>query len=281
MTIAILGMGLLGAGMASHLAGRSDREDGDVVVWNRSADKARALAGPRIRVAETPHDAVRGASRVHLVLTDDAAVDAVLAALRPGLDPGTIVIDHTTTSPAQTAARVARCDDDGVVYVHAPVFMSPQNAHAGKGLMLIAGEPARVAVVTPALATMTGEVWNVGERPDLAAFYKLCGNTMILTMAGAIADICTMADGMGLPRSEALTVFQRFSPLGILQFRGPKMAARDFTPSFALTTARKDVRLMQEVHGDGPTAILDGLARRMEQLIAEGHGDLDVGVLAR
>jgi 3-hydroxyisobutyrate dehydrogenase-like beta-hydroxyacid dehydrogenase len=59
------------------------------------------------------------------------------------------------------------------------------------------------------------------------------------------------------------------------------MAARDFTPSFALTTARKDVRLMQELAGDVDTAVLAGLAARMEALIAEGQGDLDVGVLAR
>lgn len=275
MTIAILGMGLLGAGMASHLAARGD----NVVVWNRKRDKALQVRG--VRVADTPADAVAGTSRVHLVLTDDAAVDAVLAALRPGLASDAIIIDHTTTSPSTTAARARRLRDDGVAFVHAPVFMSPANAHAGRGLMLAAGPKALVDAVTPALSTMTGEVWHVGERDDLAAFYKLCGNTMILTMAGAIADICRMADAMGLPRSDGLAVFQRFSPLGILQFRGPKMAARDFTPSFALTTARKDMRLMQEVAGDAHTAVLAGLAARMDALLAEGCGDLDVGVLAR
>ena len=63
-TIAFLGTGLLGAAFAEAAAKRGDR----VTVWNRSADKARALEGFGITVAASAADAVRGAARVHLVL---------------------------------------------------------------------------------------------------------------------------------------------------------------------------------------------------------------------
>ena len=298
--VAVLGAGLIGAGFVHNLVTRGH----DVVVWNRSPAKATALASAlssatsppgspvrgQVRAAAAVADAVASAARVHLALTDDAAVDAVLDALAPALRPGTPVVDHTTTQPAATRVRTARCTERGLAFVHAPIFMSPTNAKNGTGLMLVGGDPARVAAVTPALQAMTGEVWNVGERPETAAFYKLCGNAMILTMAGALADILRMADGLGLPREEALAVFQKFQPQGIIQFRGPKMARREFPTSFALSVARKDVRLMQETAAHGGSAagdehaalaVLDGLAARMDQLIAQGHGDLDIGALAR
>jgi 3-hydroxyisobutyrate dehydrogenase-like beta-hydroxyacid dehydrogenase len=279
--IAVLGTGLIGAGFVENLV----KKGHDVVVWNRTRAKADALARPQVRVAATVADAVRGATRVHLALTDDAAVDAVLPDVFAGAGGDVVVVDHTTTLPKTTAARVARWLGQGRSFVHAPIFMSPTNAKNGTGLMLVGGEPRLALSVTSALQEMTGEVWNVGEHPALAAFYKLCGNAMILTMGGALADILRMAEASGLPREEALGVFAKFQPQGIIQFRGPKMARREFSTSFAIAVARKDVRLMQETAAQDGTgaslAVLDGLAARMDQLIAQGLGDLDIGALAR
>ena len=279
--VAVLGTGLIGAGFVDNLV----KKGHDVVVWNRTKEKAAALAQARVRAADTVADAVRGASRVHLALTDDAVVDAVLVDVEPSLGKDTLVVDHTTTLPALTTTRTARLLQRGVRFVHAPIFMSPTNAKNGTGLMLVCGEPRLVLEATPHLQQMTGEVWNVGENPALAAFYKLCGNAMILTMGGALADILRMAESSGLPREEALGVFAKFQPQGIIQFRGPKMARREFSTSFAIEVARKDLRLMQETAAqDGANtslAVLDGLAARMDQLIAEGHGRLDIGALAK
>ncbi len=274
--VALLGTGLLGTGFAQALLGRGV----PLSVWNRSADKAAPLGALGAQVAATPADAVRGASRVHLVLTDDDAVDAVLAASLGALAPGACVIDHTTTLPERTAERAARLEREGVAFLHAPVFMSPGGARVAKGIMMVAGPTARFTALEADLAPMTGDLWHVGERADLAAAYKLFGNAMILAMCGALADCLGMADSLGLPRSEALTVFQRFQPSGIVQLRGPKMAALDFAPSFALEVARKDVRLMLESLGDAPSAVLAGLAARMDVLLAQGRGSDDVGVLA-
>ena len=100
--IAFIGTGLLGSALAEAAANRGD----EVTVWNRTTEKARRLEQFGIRVAETPADAVRGAERVHLVLKDDPVVEAVIAALRPGLAADGIILDHTTTLPATT--RVSR-----------------------------------------------------------------------------------------------------------------------------------------------------------------------------
>src|SRR5690242_18599045 len=97
--IAFLGTGLLGAAFVEAARRRGD----DVTVWNRTIQKARALEKFGARVAATPAEAVRGVSRVHLVLTDDAVVEKVITDLRSGLSPETIILDHSTTQPAATA----------------------------------------------------------------------------------------------------------------------------------------------------------------------------------
>ena len=75
-----------------------------VTVWNRTASKARALQNAGATVAATPAEAVAGATRVQMTLTDDASVDEVMAGLQGNLAPGAVVVDHTTTSPAGTIA---------------------------------------------------------------------------------------------------------------------------------------------------------------------------------
>src|SRR5262245_43565360 len=149
--ITILGTGLLGSGFARALENKGH----DVRVWNRTPVKAQALAGDGITVFAEAADAVRGAERVHVLVSDDAAVESVLAAAQPGLAPGALVIDHSTTSPAGALARTARRD---ITYVHAPVFMGPQQALESTGLMLISGDRERVARVSPLLAPMTGKL---------------------------------------------------------------------------------------------------------------------------
>src|SRR6476619_6892932 len=127
--IAFLGTGLLGGAFVEAAIQRGD----DVTVWNRTAAKAHALEVFGARVADSPADAVRGATRAHLVLKDDAVVEQVIAALRPGLATETILVDHTTTQPSLTAERSKRLRSEGVKYLHCPVFIGPLAARQSQG----------------------------------------------------------------------------------------------------------------------------------------------------
>src|SRR5512135_1139825 len=115
--IAFFGTGLLGANFVRALRRRGEA----VQVWNRSADKARALEADGARACDTPAEAARGAARIHLTLSDDAAVDDVLERARAGFQPDVVIVDHTTTSPSGTAARAQCWADRGVAFQHAPV----------------------------------------------------------------------------------------------------------------------------------------------------------------
>jgi 3-hydroxyisobutyrate dehydrogenase-like beta-hydroxyacid dehydrogenase len=168
----------------------------------------------------------------------------------------------------------------GIRFVHAPVFMSPQMARDSVGFMLVSGPTAVVDAVHEALKPMTGEVWLLGEDPDRAAAYKLFGNSMLFVIAAGITDVFAMAKGIGLSATEALDVFSKFQPGGIIKSRGAKMARGDFSASFELTMARKDIRLMIEAAGSQPMTVLPGIAKRMDEAIAKGHGAEDLGAIA-
>jgi 3-hydroxyisobutyrate dehydrogenase-like beta-hydroxyacid dehydrogenase len=273
--IAFLGTGLLGSALAEAAAKRGDR----VTVWNRTAAKARALEQFGIRVAATPAEAVRGAARVHLVLKDDPVVEEIVEALRPGLDASTIVIDHTTNQPALTAERARRLNASGVKYIHCPVFIGPAAARKQQGTILASGPSSLFDAIREPLARMAERVQYYGERPDLAAVHKLCGNAFIIGIAGLVADVFAVASGAEVAPLDAITVIDFFNPSGVIAGRGKNMAAGNFTPSFELFMARKDVRLMLETAGDAPLAVLPSLAERMDALIADGHGMDDLAVL--
>lgn len=275
-TVAFLGTGLLGSAMVEGMLRRGDA----VTVWNRTEAKSRALEAAGAKVAATPGDAVAGAERVHMTLPDDAVVDQLLTAVVPRLLQNALVADHSTTSPRGASARIARLGDAGVKFVHAPVFMSPQMAKDAVGMMLVSGPQPVFEALRGALATMTGEVWYLGEQGDLAAAYKIFGNSMLFVIAAGVSDVFSMAKGLGIAPADALAVFSKFQPGGLIKSRGEKMARGDFSASFELTMARKDMRLMIEAAGAQPMVALPAIAQAMDRAIANGHGQDDLGAIA-
>lgn len=275
--IAFLGTGLLGGAFAEAAARRGD----SVTAWNRSAAKAQALGQFGIAVAATPAEAVRGAARVHLVLKDDAVVDQVIDAARAGLAPDVLLVDHSTTLPALTTDRAARLAAAGIKFLHAPVFMTPLAARTAKGSMLVSGPRALFDPVAAELGAMTGRLEYQGERSDLAAAKKLFGNALILSLSATMADMLTLAQGSGVDAQAAIDVAELFDLNALVATRGGNMVKNNFAPSFELAMARKDIGLMLATAGERPLAVLPGVAARMDQLIAAGHGADDVSIWAQ
>ena len=276
--VAVLGTGLLGSGFVEGMLGRGAS---DVAVWNRTRSKADPLETLGARVFDRAADAIVGVDLVHLALLDDDTVDGVIAEIRGSLAAGAVIVDHSTTRPDRTAARAAALDAAGIDYLHAPVMMGPGAARGATGTMLVAGPTERVARVREALSAMTGELWHVGERPDLAAVYKLFGNAAILSIVGVLADIMHMADAAGVERSSAIEMLSKVNLNGSIGLRGRMMVEGNFEPQFTLDVARKDLRLMLETATGHGTPMLRALALYMDERIGMGDGPQDVAVLGR
>ncbi|HHH11760.1 MAG TPA: NAD(P)-dependent oxidoreductase, partial [Sorangium sp.] len=220
--------------------------------------------------------------RVHIALTADAAVDAVLDQVLAVSPLTAVVIDHSTTSPAGTAARAKRCRDAGVLFLHAPVFMSPTACRQATGVMVVSGPEQAYQRVAAALGAMTGKVWYVGERDDLAAAYKLMGNALILAIIGGLSDVYALGRKLNVSPPDSHQLFQHFHAAPAIDGRGKRMAEQNFDTLWSLAMARKDVGLMLDAVGDNLLlALLPALAARMDAAILAGDGERDVGVLAK
>ncbi|MCW5659171.1 MAG: NAD(P)-dependent oxidoreductase [Burkholderiaceae bacterium] len=303
-TIAFLGTGLMGTGFIQRA-----RTNGLTVrAWNRSAAKAQALAASDaaggVTACATVAQAVQGAERIHLSLSDDASVDAVLEPLAGVLPSSAWVVDHTTTAVRPTAERVARWDARGVRFVHAPVFMAPANCAEGTGWMLISGDLARreragplpsansgvrsTEVVDPALQgalqAMTGKVIYLGPQPERAAAFKLFGNLTLLGLLGILGDVGRLAAAVGIDMKDAFSLFEHFNPGQTLPQRAKRISSGQYDPpSFEMSMARKDLRLMVEeaARGGQTLQLIPALAKLLDQGIARGEGHLDVAAGVR
>ncbi len=192
--IAFYGMGLLGSNFVRALLERGET----VHVWNRTDGAARALEADGAVCFEDPAEAARGAARVHLTLSDDDAVDAVLERARAGFDDQVVLVDHTTTSRTGTAERVRRWTADGIAFQHAPVFMGPANARQGTGGCSLREIGPASTALEPELAKMTGKVVYLGPEPDRAAAFKLMGNLFLMAMTTGLVEMLSLAKAMGV-----------------------------------------------------------------------------------
>lgn len=278
--IAYLGTGLLGTGFVKAMLSQGLK----VNVWNRTHSKAAALIADGAEAFEKVTDAVRGATRVHITLKDDVSVNKVLDAAKGDLAPGTVIVDHTTTSVSGARERTEKWKERGYTYIHAPVFMGPQNALDSTGFMLVSGDHDAIAAVLPNLEKMTGKVINFGTETGKAAGMKLAGNLFLVAFTAGIADTLALTKAMGIPVTDVAALFNEWNPGAMLPARLHRMTSGKYdNPSWELDMARKDTGLMmnEAQQGGVPLAIIPAVAAEMDRWIDRGFGKSDWAVIAK
>lgn len=278
--ITFIGTGLLGANFTRALLRRGEK----VNVWNRTAGKAKALESDGAKAFDDVADAVRGADRVHITLSDDKSVDDVLEKAEQGLKKGVVIVDHTTTSAPGAARRAASWKEKGMHYVHAPVFMGPPNALEGTGTMMVSGDQSIVKQIEPELSKMTGKLWNLGDDPSKAAAIKLLGNLFHIGFVGVLTDMLTLSQALNVPAAELNELFEILNPAGVARARLKKITSQTFAdPSWELSMARKDARLMiEQADASGKKLfVIPPIAERMDVWIAKGHSKSDWTILSQ
>lgn len=277
---AFLGIGLLGSNFVKALLEKGE----DVHIWNRTKAKATALEQDGAQVFDTPADAVKEADFIHLTLKDDSTVNEVLEKALPGMKPGAIIVDHTTTSVEGAIQRTADWVKQGFQYQHAPVFMGPKNAREGSGVMMVSGDQELISQLEPLLSGMTGKVLNFGPSAGKAAGIKLAGNLFLIAVTGGVADMLALAGATGLTMEDLFTLFEQWNPGAAVTGRLKKIEEADFThPSWELDMARKDAGLMMNAASSGraPLTVIPAVAAEMDRWIAEGYGKNDWTVFAQ
>ncbi|PRY31881.1 NAD(P)-dependent oxidoreductase [Pseudosporangium ferrugineum] len=275
MRVAVLGAGVMGAGMVGALR----RAGHEVAVWNRTASRARELSATGAVPAATVTEAVTGADAVLTVLFDTAATLAVKAELTAALAPGAVWIQTATVGPdgiAEIAAEVPAILD-------APVLGTKKPAEDGTLVVLVSGDPALRDRCAPVFEAIGSRTVVAGDTVGPASALKLvCNSWVALAMAG-IAQSVRFADALGVPPGLFLEAIDGTATgMPYAQVKGGAIVAGDYTPSFAVDGVVKDLGLMIEAAGrTGFPAELLRAAQDLYVRTAEaGHGDADMAAVA-
>ena len=277
---AFLGMGLLGSNFVKAMLQQGET----VQVWNRTSSKAKALEASGAKAFDNVVEAVKDAGVIHVTLKDDATVEEVLQQASAGFKQGAIVIDHTTTSAKGAVKRTAKWKEKGITYLHAPVFMGPQNALESTGFMLVSGDQSVINQVMPELSKMTGKLINFGDTEGKAAGIKLIGNSFLISLTGGLSDALALAKAHDIEATEVLNLFSSWNPGGMVPGRLKKIIDAKFEePSWELNMARKDAGLMINAAKEAGTnlAVIPAVAEIMDQYIAKDNGNKDWTVIAK
>jgi len=275
LTVAVLGVGTMGAGMARNLAAAGF----ELRVWNRSRERADALGDVAASVADTPADAVRGADVVLTVLWDAASVADVVAEAAPGLAPGTVWIQSSTVGVDGAAELADVAAKHGLVYVDAPVLGTKGPAEQGTLVVLASGPDDardRCAPLFAAIGSRTVWVGAAGQASRL----KLVANAWVLTAVEGIAECLTLAGGLGLDPAlflEAVRGGAMDAPY--VGLKGRAMLAGEFDRAFALSGAAKDAGLIVAAAraAGADVAVIEQVRAHLDRAVDAGHGDLDIG----
>ncbi|HSC54783.1 MAG TPA: NAD(P)-binding domain-containing protein [Phnomibacter sp.] len=277
--VAFLGTGLLGSNFTKALLAK----DIAVQVWNRTADKAKVLEASGATAFDNITDAVKGIQRIHITLSDDAVVDAVLAAAEPALQQGAFIIDHSTTSVEGAVERTSKWAAKGIHYVHAPVFMGPINALESTGYMLLSGDQQVIEKVEPWLTPMTGQLIHFGDRTGKAAAMKLLGNLFLITLTGGLSDMLALAKATGVTVEDIFSLLESFNPGSQAMGRLKRITTANYDePSWELQMARKDAGLMMSAAANAQKELVSipAIAKQMDRYLEKGNAQKDWTIIA-
>jgi len=274
-TIAILGTGKMGGAMARRLAASGF----EVVVWNRTREKAEQLGVGH--VAATPAEAAGEADIVLTSLTNEAAIRDVYLGDRGVLVSAAdkLLIDASTAGPHAIDELGGEAQAKAARLVEAPVIGSVPAVESGQLLILAGGEQADVEEAETVLNHL-GEVRYVGERGN-AQRLKLIANSMLGVTSSAAAELLAAGDAMALDREQVFSILARFAP-------GLKARERGFLhdehtpPMFAVRDLVKDLDLGLGVYGEAgvPTPLVRDARELFAQTMREG-ADLDISAVVR
>ena len=273
-TIALLGTGTMGAGMARNLAAAGL----PVRVWNRSRDKAAPLAEAGATVADTVAEAVTGADVVITMLFDADSVAATMEQARGALAPGTLWLQQTTVGVAGCARLAALAEDLGVVLVDAPVLGTRKPAEDGTLVLLASGPESARETLEPVFAAIGSRTMWVGPA-GAGSRLKLAANAWVLTVVEGIAESLALTRALGLDERlflEAIAGGAMDAPY--VQLKGSAMIEGDFSPSFGLDGAAKDADLIVTAARAAGVdlAVLEAVRSHLARALDAGHGAKDM-----
>jgi 3-hydroxyisobutyrate dehydrogenase len=281
MNVAVLGTGIMGSAIARNLL----RAGLAVTVWNRTREKAEALASDGAEVADTPAGAAEASDIVLTMLTDWDAVEAAMSGPDGALGAmgdHAIWVQMSTIGVAATEQAAQLAEQAGVTLVDAPVSGTKEPAEQGQLIVIVAGPESALDTCEPVFEAIGQKTVRVGAEPGRASAFKLVLNAWLVELVESLAETIAFAQALGF---EPELFLETISGGGLdspyAQSKGKEMAQGEFPTSFPLRHAHKDANLVAqeaEQRGLDLPAIRAALAQ-LERALELGFGDQDVAAV--
>jgi 3-hydroxyisobutyrate dehydrogenase-like beta-hydroxyacid dehydrogenase len=271
--VAFIGIGIMGDRMVKNVlrAGHAIR------AYNRTAAKTEGVRKLGATVTASPREAATGADAVITMVSDPAALAAVLEGpdgAFAGCRPGTLLIDMSTVDPGTSQAMASRAKALGLRYLEAPVMGGVGAAEQGTLTIMAGGAPEDFAAAKPLLEAMGKKVLHVGPMGH-GSVLKLSANLVAASIVTAMNEGLVLATKAGLDPAVVAEVLAERSPL--IGRAAPRVLAGQFAAFFPLRLSHKDVSLAL-VAGRSLGVPLFGLAavaQLQTAALAKGLGEVD------
>lgn len=241
MKVGVIGLGLMGSGMAKRLAGAGHQ----LAVYNRNAQKAEPFSKVA-RIATSPNELAGWCDVVITVVTDfDAAKQVLLGPEGVASSQSKpIVADASTIAPSQSEFLVQELKKHSIEMLGMPVMGGPAAAEAGELTPMVAGNKAVFEKARSVIESLGKNVFYIGEKAGSANAVKLALNLNIALIATALSEGITLTKGSGIDPAVFVKILNStYFKTGLSEKKGPKMVQGDFEPSFHLKNMLKDLEL--------------------------------------
>jgi len=277
MRVALLGLGIMGGGMAGCLL----RAGHSLTVYNRTAAKAEPFVAMGTTCAATPAAAVDGAEVVISMVADDAASRAVWIGPEgalPAARPESVLLECSTLSMAWLRELADHAAARALPLLDCPVMGSKAAAQEGTLAIWAGGDPAALERARPVLAAISAEVIHLGPT-GAGLTMKLIGNMIGAVTAAAFAEGIALAEAAGLSAETIMACLGKGAVASpFMQRRLPRMLNGDYADvHFELQWMRKDLSYATQMgESSGVPMPIAALAREMYQIACQrGFAELD------
>lgn len=278
--VGYLGLGAMGWPMASHLA----RAGVLVGVWNRSGEKSARFAQEfGVPALSSPAELAALCNVLLINVSADEDVLDVVRAAMPGIQPGCVVVDHSTVSPATARTLKLELATLGAEFLDAPVSGGVEGAKNAALSLMIGGDADTLARVMPVLTLMGKRITHMGGVGSGQAT-KAVNQVIIAGIAQGVCEALALAEKLDLPSDKLLSVLTGGAANSwFLEKRGETMLKDEFANGFKLGLLLKDLNIVASMGrglGLSQTVVQQSISD-YTTLVAQGRGDEEISALIR
>lgn len=282
-TVGYFGMGTMGMPMTRNLLKAGYK----VVVWNRTREKAEAMAGHGAEPAATPAEVGERAQVVLACLADGAAVEATVTGpdgLLQAAGPGHVFIDMTTNSPPASARLAEALAAKGAQMLDAPVSGGDVGAVKGSLSIMVGGPPEVFQRCLPILEVLGARITLMGEQVGAGSYAKLANQIMVGTHLAAMGEALVFGAKAGLDLNKLTAALSAgMAASAVFELMAPKVLSGKFERGATADVLLKDLIYIGEAAGEMDISLpVTELVRSLfRQLVEQGHGSEDPSAIAR